>query len=86
MRFGEQTKSWITGFSVACINGLLLSGFNAGLGWLVYVRLKTIARNLAWRITTLDALSRADYNRKCVANKEFGAIVFTGILIGKLTA
>ncbi|XP_059070545.1 uncharacterized protein LOC131061198 [Cryptomeria japonica] len=86
LRFGDQTKTWITGFSVACISGLILSGFNAGLGWPFYVVMTTAAGHLAWQIMTLDTLSRADCNRKFVANKWFGAIVFTGFLLGRLTA
>lgn len=30
--FGDSTKEWISGFGIACIGGLALSGFNADLG------------------------------------------------------
>ncbi|KAH9322543.1 hypothetical protein KI387_017182, partial [Taxus chinensis] len=63
LRFGDQTKTWITGFGVACISGLTLSGFNAGLGWPFYFVMTTAAGHLAWQILTLDVLSRADCNR-----------------------
>lgn len=32
LRFGDSTKKWVTGFGVACICSLALSGFNANLG------------------------------------------------------
>lgn len=32
LRFGDSTKQWITGFGIACIGSLALSGFNAGIG------------------------------------------------------
>ncbi|KAG6713641.1 hypothetical protein I3842_05G163500 [Carya illinoinensis] len=32
LRFGDLTKEWITGFGIACISSLTLSGFNAGIG------------------------------------------------------
>ena len=32
LRFGDSTKQWITGFGIACISSLALSGFNAGIG------------------------------------------------------
>lgn len=32
LRFGDLTKNWVTGFGIACISGLTLSGFNAELG------------------------------------------------------
>lgn len=32
LRFGDSTKEWITGFGIACLGGLALSGFNAEIG------------------------------------------------------
>lgn len=32
LRFGDSTKKWVSGFGVACISSLALSGFNANLG------------------------------------------------------
>lgn len=32
LRFGDLTKEWITGFGVACISSLALSGYNAEIG------------------------------------------------------
>lgn len=32
LRFGSLTKNWITGFAIACIGNLALSGYNAELG------------------------------------------------------
>uniref|UniRef100_A0A0D6R2T3 4-hydroxybenzoate polyprenyltransferase, mitochondrial n=1 Tax=Araucaria cunninghamii TaxID=56994 RepID=A0A0D6R2T3_ARACU len=86
LRFGDGTKAWITGFGVVCISGLTLSGLNAGLGWPFYVVMTTAAGHLAWQIMTLDISSRVDCNRKFVSNKWFGALVFAGIFLGKLTA
>lgn len=38
LRFGDSTKEWITGFGIACISSLALSGFNAGIGiYLLFV-------------------------------------------------
>jgi len=33
LRFGDLTKYWISGFGAACIGSLVLSGYNADLGW-----------------------------------------------------
>ena len=30
--FGDSTKKWVTGFGMACIFSLALSGFNANIG------------------------------------------------------
>jgi len=36
LRFGDSTKEWITGFGIACLGGLGLSGFNAEIGISVF--------------------------------------------------
>lgn len=32
LRFGDSTKEWISGFGLACISSLALSGVNADIG------------------------------------------------------
>lgn len=32
LRFGDSTKEWISGFGLACISSLALSGINADIG------------------------------------------------------
>lgn len=32
LRFGDSTKTWISGFGVACISSLALCGYNADIG------------------------------------------------------
>ncbi|KAF3448257.1 hypothetical protein FNV43_RR08970 [Rhamnella rubrinervis] len=85
LRFGALTKQWITGFGIACISSLALSGFNAEIGWPYYAFLTAASGQLAWQIRTVDLSSRADCNRKFVSNKWFGAIIFSGILLGRLS-
>ncbi|KAJ4710427.1 4-hydroxybenzoate polyprenyltransferase, mitochondrial [Melia azedarach] len=84
LRFGDSTKEWITGFGIACISSLALSGFNAGIGWPYYAFLAAASGHLGWQMWTVDLSSRADCNRKFVSNKWFGALVFSGILFGRL--
>ncbi|XP_024986959.1 4-hydroxybenzoate polyprenyltransferase, mitochondrial isoform X1 [Cynara cardunculus var. scolymus] len=86
LRFGDSTKKWVSGFGIACISGLALSGFNANIGWPYYVFLAGASGQLAWQIWTVDISSGADCSRKFVSNKWFGAIVFGGILIGRLSS
>lgn len=86
LRFGDSTKNWVSGFGVACISSLALSGFNANLGLPYYVFLAAASGQLAWQIWTVDIYSGADCSRKFVSNKWFGAIVFSGILVGRLTS
>ncbi|XP_054794098.1 4-hydroxybenzoate geranyltransferase 2-like [Prosopis cineraria] len=84
--FGESTKEWVSGFGIACIGSLALSGFNAEIGWPYYPFLGAASGHLAWQIWTVDLSSRSDCNNKFVSNKWFGAIIFGGILAGKLAS
>ncbi|XP_057466135.1 4-hydroxybenzoate geranyltransferase 2 [Actinidia eriantha] len=84
--FGDSTKKWVTGFGMACIFSLALSGFNANIGWPFYAFLAAASGQLAWQIFTVDLSCRADCNRKFVSNKWFGAIIFSGILFGRLVS
>ncbi|XP_027350136.1 4-hydroxybenzoate polyprenyltransferase, mitochondrial isoform X1 [Abrus precatorius] len=86
LRFGDSTKEWITGFGIACLGGLGVSGFNAEIGWPYYASLVAATGHLGWQIWTVDLSSRADCNRKFVSNKWFGAIIFGGILAGRLSS
>ncbi|KAK2974998.1 hypothetical protein RJ640_012864, partial [Escallonia rubra] len=63
LRFGDSTKEWVSGFGVACISCLALSGFNSDIGWPYYVFLAAASGQLAWQIVTVDLSSRADCNR-----------------------
>ncbi|KAJ9174280.1 hypothetical protein P3X46_017320 [Hevea brasiliensis] len=83
LRFGDSTKEWITGFGIACISSLALSGVNANIGWPFYAFLAAASGHLAWQIWTVDLSCRADCNRKFVSNKWFGALIFSGILFGR---
>ncbi|XP_022763959.1 4-hydroxybenzoate polyprenyltransferase, mitochondrial-like isoform X2 [Durio zibethinus] len=84
LRFGSSTKEWTTGFGVACISSLALCGFNADIGWPYYAFLAAASAQLAWQIWTVNLSCRADCNRKFVSNKWFGALIFSGILFGRV--
>ncbi|KAI5353496.1 hypothetical protein L3X38_006390 [Prunus dulcis] len=84
LRFGDSTKKWITGFGIMCITSLALAGYNAEIGWAYYASLGVASGHLAWQIWTADLSSPLDCNRKFVSNKWFGAIIFIGILLGRL--
>ncbi|XLU75442.1 hypothetical protein S245_034495 [Arachis hypogaea] len=86
LRFGDFTKEWITGFGIACLGGLALSGYNAEIGWPYYAFLAAASGQLGWQIWIVDLSSRADCNSKFNSNKWFGAIIFGGILAGKLVS
>ncbi|KAG4170264.1 hypothetical protein ERO13_A12G137650v2 [Gossypium hirsutum] len=84
LKFGESTKEWITGFAIASIGTLALTAYNAALGRPFYVFLAAASGQLAWQIRTANLSSPADCNRKFVSNKWFGALIFCGILLGRI--
>ncbi|XP_031477298.1 4-hydroxybenzoate polyprenyltransferase, mitochondrial-like isoform X2 [Nymphaea colorata] len=84
LRFGESTKSWISGFGVASFTFFLLTGYTANLGWPYYAFLAASATQLVWQIWTLDISRPEECEKKFESNKYFGALVFFGILTGKL--
>ncbi|CAM0884689.1 unnamed protein product [Alopecurus aequalis] len=86
LRFGDLTKQWISAFGAASIGSLALTGYNAELALPYYPFLTAAAAQLAWQISTVDLSDRADCNRKFVSNKWFGALVFSGILFGRLAS
>ncbi|XP_020242259.1 4-hydroxybenzoate polyprenyltransferase, mitochondrial isoform X2 [Asparagus officinalis] len=63
LRFGSLTKNWISGFGIACIGSLALSGLNAELAWPYYPFLMAAAGQLGWQIWNVDLSNRADCNR-----------------------
>jgi len=84
LRFGNDTRLWLTGFSTASLIGMSLAGYNAGLGWPFYLGVGATAGHLAWQVYTVDTHSRADCNDKFVSNKWLGALLFSGICLGKI--
>ncbi|XP_021288596.1 4-hydroxybenzoate geranyltransferase 2-like isoform X1 [Herrania umbratica] len=83
LKFGDSSKEWTTAFAIACISSLALSGYNAGIGWPYYVFLAAASGQLAWQIGTVNLSSPADCSRKFVSNKWFGALIFSGALLGR---
>ncbi|KAH9707182.1 4-hydroxybenzoate polyprenyltransferase [Citrus sinensis] len=46
LRFGDSSKEWTTGFGIACISSLALSGYNADIGWPYYAFLAAASGHL----------------------------------------
>ncbi|EOX99372.1 hypothetical protein SCA6_007050 [Theobroma cacao] len=84
LKFGDSSKEWTTAFAIACISSLALSGYNAEIGWPYYMFLAAASGQLAWQIGTANLSSPADCSRKFVSNKWFGALIFSGILLGRV--
>ncbi|CAL9708167.1 unnamed protein product [Knipowitschia caucasica] len=84
LRFQNQTKPWLSGFGVAMISGLVLTGINAGQTLPYYAVLSTVAVHLAHQIYTLDINKPEDCWKKFVSNRNIGVLLFLGIVTGHL--
>lgn len=53
LRFQEQTKSWLSGFAVAMMSGLVTAGVNAEQTLPYYAVLSTVAIHLAHQVRNI---------------------------------
>jgi len=85
LRFGHNTKYWLSFFSTLCIGGLVLSGYSVGISMVpLLVGMSAAAGHLVWQIVSLDINNEKDCGAKFRSNKMFGAIVFLAFLLGKI--
>uniref|UniRef100_A0A3B3ZUB4 4-hydroxybenzoate polyprenyltransferase, mitochondrial n=1 Tax=Periophthalmus magnuspinnatus TaxID=409849 RepID=A0A3B3ZUB4_9GOBI len=85
LKFQNQTKPWLSGFAVAMISGLAVTGINAEQTLPYYAVLSTVAIHLAYQIYTLDINKPEDCWKKFVSNRNIGLLLFLGILTGNFT-
>ncbi|XP_035515059.1 4-hydroxybenzoate polyprenyltransferase, mitochondrial [Morone saxatilis] len=84
LRFQEQTKPWLSGFTVAMMSGLVAAGVNAEQTLPYYAVLSTVALHLTYQIYTLDINKPEDCWKKFVSNRNLGLLLFLGIVAGNL--
>lgn len=54
LRFEEQTKTWLSGFAVAMMSGLITAGINAEQTLPYYATLSTVAIHLLHQVRSLS--------------------------------
>lgn len=84
IRFGDNTKLWLTGFSTAMIGGLVTSGVVCDQTWPYYSALAIISAHLAHQIYSLNIHNPTDCANKFISNHQVGLILFLGIVLGTL--
>lgn len=84
LRFGDNTKLWLTGFSAAMIGGLTLSGIVCAQTWPYYGTVGLVAAHLAQQIYSLNIDNPNDCARKFISNHQVGLLLFIGIVLGTL--
>ncbi|CAD6188209.1 unnamed protein product [Caenorhabditis auriculariae] len=84
LRFGEDTKKWLTGFSTSSVGLLALSGMASHQQWPYYAAVFGVASHLGWQIVSLDIHNGEDCWRKFRANRWIGFLLFSGIIASTL--
>lgn len=84
IRFGDNTKLWLSGFSTAMIGGLVTSGIVCEQTWPYYTALGVISAHLAHQIYSLNINNPTDCATKFISNHQVGLILFLGIVLGTL--
>ncbi|MDA0305072.1 MAG: 4-hydroxybenzoate octaprenyltransferase [Proteobacteria bacterium] len=84
LKFGAATKPWLAGFYTITLGLLISAGWLAGLGWPFYAALGLAALHLAWQTQNVDITEPKDCLSKFKSNRDFGLMVFVGIVAGQL--
>ena len=80
LRFGRDTKIWLSGFYAITICAMGLAGGLAGAGPVFFAGLALACGQLLWQITTLDIDDAENCLARFRSNRDFGLIVFFAIL------
>ena len=80
----EAVVFHLAGFSAAMVGGLALSGMQAGLAWPFWLSTGLAGSHLAWQVATADLDNSANLAKRFDSNKWVGALIFAGVLGGRL--
>lgn len=78
--FGVRTRLYLAAFYAGATLLFAASFIAAGVGWLGYAGLIVGAIQLAWQVAALDIDDPRDCLRKFRSNRDYGLILFAGLL------
>ncbi|KAM9236137.1 4-hydroxybenzoate polyprenyltransferase, mitochondrial [Leptosomus discolor] len=84
LQFKEDTKQWLSGFSLAMLLSLCVAGMNCNQTLPYYSAVAAIGTHLAHQIYTLNIDKPEDCWKKFASNRTVGVLLFTGIVLGNL--
>ncbi len=84
LRFGDNTKIWLSFFSTGMISGLTTAGFICDQTWPYYTTVGLVGAHLAQQIYSLNIDNPSDCARKFISNHQVGLLLFVGIVLGTL--
>lgn len=82
--FGENTRTWLTGFAIVTVLLLMLVVTSAGFGWVAKLGVIGVAMHLAWQTIACDFDDHKDCRAKFNSNRFVGWILLAGLIIAKL--
>lgn len=82
LKFGENTKPWLTCFATTMTSCLLTTGYLCDQTWPFYSSVTLVTLHLARQIATLDIENGEDCAKKFVSNRHVGLVLFLGIVLG----
>ncbi|GIY90827.1 4-hydroxybenzoate polyprenyltransferase, mitochondrial [Caerostris darwini] len=84
LKFKENTKYYLTGFSTSMITLLLLSGYNCEQTWPFYASVGLTSILLMSQIKTVNTNDPQSCWKAFKSNRKIGLIIFLGIISGNL--
>ncbi|XP_050069958.1 4-hydroxybenzoate polyprenyltransferase, mitochondrial [Anopheles maculipalpis] len=84
LRFGDNTKLWLSGFTAAMVGNLLSAGLVCDQTWPYYTSIGLIGAHLAHQIHSLNIHNPKDCATKFISNHQVGFLLFLGIVLGTL--
>ncbi|XP_055848985.1 4-hydroxybenzoate polyprenyltransferase, mitochondrial [Episyrphus balteatus] len=82
LRFGDNTKLWLSGFSTVMLSSLVAAGVSCDQTWPYYTAIGMVAGHLVQQIYSLDIDNPTDCAKKFISNHQVGLILFLGIVLG----
>ncbi|XP_032680687.1 4-hydroxybenzoate polyprenyltransferase, mitochondrial [Odontomachus brunneus] len=84
IKFGDDTKFYLSGFAIAMIACLVNSGILAAQTWPYYTTVGLVAAHIGNQIYFLNINNPTDCAKRFISNHKVGMILFTGIILGNL--
>ncbi|KAM7360091.1 ubiquinone biosynthesis protein COQ2, mitochondrial [Cochliomyia hominivorax] len=84
LRFGDNTKLWLSGFTAAMLTGLTAAGLACDQTIPYYASVGLVAGHLIQQIYSLNINNPTDCAKKFFSNNQVGLILFLGIVFGTL--
>nr|Q298G6.1 RecName: Full=4-hydroxybenzoate polyprenyltransferase, mitochondrial; Short=4-HB polyprenyltransferase; AltName: Full=Coenzyme Q biosynthesis protein 2; AltName: Full=Para-hydroxybenzoate--polyprenyltransferase; Short=PHB:PPT; Short=PHB:polyprenyltransferase; Flags: Precursor [Drosophila pseudoobscura pseudoobscura] len=84
LRFGENTKVWLSGFTAAMLTGLSTAGWACDQTLPYYAAVGVVGAHLVQQIYSLNIDNPTDCAKKFLSNHQVGLILFLGIVLGTL--